>query len=125
KPDLLILDEPTASITEQETKILFEIIRDLKSRGKSIIYISHRMKEIFKIADRVTVLKDGKHQGTNKISDISSQQLIQKMVGRDLMEEKKTASSASGEVLLKIDRLKGKGFEDISFSLHKGEILGF
>src|SRR5690606_5836571 len=121
----LILDEPTASITDQETEILFDIIRTLKSQGKSIIYISHRMKEIFKIADKVTVLKDGKYQGTNFIRDITSQQLIQKMVGRELMEEKGKASYAVDEVLLQVKNLSGQGFKHISFSLHKGEILGF
>src|SRR5690606_33163642 len=123
-PDILILDEPTASISEPETQVLFDIIRKLKSDGKSIIYISHRMKEIFRIADRVSVLKDGKHQGTNPIHEISSQQLIQKMVGRELLEEKKKISSA-GEELLKVSHLSGKGFDNISFSLRKGEIVGF
>lgn len=123
-PDILILDEPTASITEQETQVLFDIIRKLKSDGKSIIYISHRMKEIFRIADRVSVLKDGKYQGTNPIHEISFQQLIQKMVGRELLEEKRKISSATEEELLKVSHLSGKGFKNISFSLRKGEIVG-
>lgn len=124
-PDILILDEPTASISEPETQVLLDIIRKLKSDGKSIIYISHRMKEIFRNADRVTVLKDGKNQGTNPIHEISSQQLIQKMVGRELLEEKRKISSAMGEELLKVSNLFGKGFDDISFSLRRGEIVGF
>jgi ribose transport system ATP-binding protein len=125
QPDILILDEPTASITEQETITLFEIIRQLKSQGKSIVYISHRMKEIFRIADRVTVLKDGKHQGTILTPDITPQQLIQKMVGRELLEEKRKISPVHGEELLKVSNLTGKGFKNISFTLRKGEILGF
>src|SRR5690554_354103 len=125
QPDILILDEPTASITEQETEVLFNIIRQLKSEGKSVIYISHRMKEIFRIADRVTVLKDGKYQGTSPASEITAPKLIQKMVGRALLEEKREASSAMEEELLSVSNLSGKGFENISFTLHKGEILGF
>jgi ABC-type sugar transport system ATPase subunit len=124
-PDILILDEPTASISEPEAMVLFDIIRKLRSDGKSIIYISHRMKEIFRIADRVSVLKDGRHQGTNHIHTISPQQLIQKMVGRELLEGKRKISSAMGEELLKVSHLSGKGFNDISFSLRKGEIVGF
>lgn len=125
QPDILILDEPTASITEQETMVLFDIIRQLKSRGKSIIYISHRMKEIFRIAERVSVLKDGRYQGTSLISETTSQQLIRKMVGRELLEEKRGASSVTDEVLLKVSGLSGKGFKNISFTLKKGEIIGF
>ncbi len=123
-PNILILDEPTASITEQETVILFDLMRKLKSAGKAIIYISHRMKEIFQISDRVSVLKDGRYQGTNPTHAITSQQLIQKMVGRELLEETKSVSTAKKEELLRVTRLTGKGFEDISFSLHKGEIVG-
>ena len=125
QPDVLILDEPTASITDQETQILFDIIRDLKSRGRAVIYISHRMKEIFEIADKVTVLKDGNYQGTSAIGKISIQQLIQKMVGRELMQVSKRPSSPGDKILLEIKKLCGQGFEDISFTLRGGEILGF
>ncbi|WP_373497595.1 sugar ABC transporter ATP-binding protein [Aquiflexum sp.] len=123
-PDILILDEPTASITDQETLILFDLMRKLKSEGKAIIYISHRMQEIFRIADRVSVLKDGKYQGTKPIHGITTQQLIQKMVGREILEEVKRGSSVGKEELLRVTGLSGKGFEDISFSLYKGEIVG-
>lgn len=121
----MILDEPTASITEQETQTLFDIIKNLKVEGKAVIYISHRMKEIYKIADNVTVLKDGTYQGTSNINEITTQQLIQRMVGRELLEEKRGHSFRSDEELLKISGLSGKGFENISFTINKGEIVGF
>ncbi len=122
-PDILILDEPTASITERETNTLFNLIRGLKSSGKSIIYISHRMAEIFHIADRVTVLKDGRYQGTIDRADITPDDLIRRMVGRELGKHT-MASSATTMELLRVAHLSGKAFEEISFTVHKGEILG-
>lgn len=123
KPDILILDEPTASIAETEVNIIFDLIASLKKEGVSILYISHRMQEILKIADRVTVLKDGKYQGTEKIAETSINKIIKKMVGRDLLE-KNFRSTSKGEVVLKVKDLTGSGFTNINFSLHKGEILG-
>ena len=122
-PDILILDEPTASITERETETLFSIIRQLKGLGKSVIYISHRMAEIFQVADRVTVLKDGCYQGTRAIGQVTSRELIRLMVGRDL-EVQTGPSTATDEPLLRVDGLSGRGFRDVSFVLHRGEILG-
>lgn len=122
-PDILILDEPTASITERETNTLFRLINGLKTAGKSVIYISHRMAEIFQIADRVTVLKDGRYQGTRELAEITSDALIRMMVGRELVEHSAT-STASRQELLRVEGLSGKGFDDISFTLHRGEILG-
>jgi ABC-type sugar transport system ATPase subunit len=122
-PDILILDEPTASISERETRTLFQIIRQLKAEGKSVIYISHRMKEIFAIADRVTVLKDGRYQGTRPVSEVTADELIKMMVGRELIEQA-SVSSATGQPLLEVKSLSGPGFQDISFTLHRGEILG-
>jgi ABC-type sugar transport system ATPase subunit len=122
-PDILILDEPTASISERETQTLFQIIRQLKAQGKSVIYISHRMKEIFAIADRVTVLKDGHYQGTHPISEVTTNDLIRMMVGRELTEQA-THSFATGEKLLEVKGLAGPAFQDVSFTLHRGEILG-
>lgn len=123
EPTILILDEPTASITERETQVLFTLIRQLKQEGKTIIYISHRMQEIFQIADRVTVLKDGKYQGTYQTSQVSVTELIRMMVGRNVVVEK-YASAATSEQLLEVKNLSGKRFRNISFTLHKGEILG-
>ncbi|MCY7353284.1 MAG: sugar ABC transporter ATP-binding protein [Cytophagaceae bacterium] len=122
-PDILILDEPTASITERETETLFGLIRQLKNGGKSVIYISHRMAEIFVIADRVTVLKDGRYQATRPVAEVSTNDLIKLMVGRDL-ELHSTASASTEDVLLSVKDLSGPAFQNISFSLKKGEILG-
>ncbi|RRB04293.1 sugar ABC transporter ATP-binding protein [Larkinella rosea] len=122
-PDLLILDEPTASITEQETQTLFRLIRQLKSQGRSVIYISHRLSEIFSIADRVSVLKDGIDQGTFPIAEVTTDLLVKKMVGRELRSES-VQSTATPEVLLEVQSISGSGFEEISFRLHKGEMLG-
>jgi len=123
QPNILILDEPTAAITEIETKVLFNIIRALKKKGVSIIYISHRMAEIFDIADRVTILKDGKYQGTSNIEEINVDQIIKKMVGREL-QKKDYHSFAKETFSLELKHLSGSAFNNISFQLKKGEILG-
>ena len=122
QPELLILDEPTASITETETEVLFRIIRNLKAKGVSIIYISHRMAEIFAIADRVSVLKDGKYQGTHPVANITVNDVIRLMVGRDL-EVQQYHSYVQEEVVLEADNLTGGRFRNVSFQLRKGEIL--
>lgn len=122
EPKILILDEPTASLTEKETETLFQIILELKQNQVSIIYISHRLAEIFLIADKVTVLKDGKYQGTSPIGETSPQLLIQAMVGREINTLDKPARSG-GVAILEVDRLSGPGFHDCSFSVHEGQIL--
>jgi ribose transport system ATP-binding protein len=124
KSELLILDEPTATITEKETKILFKVIRELRDRGISIIYISHRLQEIFGIADRVTVLKDGKHIGTKNIVDITVNEVIKMMVGRDLFTGRHT-SMHGDEIVLEVKNLSSSKFHGIHFFLRKGEILCF
>lgn len=121
-PRILILDEPTASISEQEISTLFATIRELKKQGIAVIYISHRMAEIFEIADRVTVLKDGKHQATLSISETNSAQLIRLMVGRDLAKIVHE-SATQAETLLEVKELESALFEDISFHIKKGEIV--
>lgn len=122
-PSLLILDEPTASITYSETEILFNILRALKKKGVAVIYISHRMAEIQQIADVVSVLKDGKFVATVKATTPSSE-IIHLMVGRDLEVVTET-SHVQNEVKLEARNICGKGFSTISFQLNKGEILGF
>jgi len=122
--ELLILDEPTATITEKETIILFEIIRQLKKRGISIIYISHRLQEIFEIADRVTVLRDGKYVGSETIKEVTLNNVIKMMVGRDLYTEKYRAMFKE-KIVLEVKGLSSKRFNNINFTLKKGEILGF
>lgn len=121
-PEILILDEPTASITEKETRTLFEIIRTLASKCVGIIYISHRLSEIFQIATRVTVLKDGRSQGTLAIGDVDPDQLIRLMVGRALGAHSFTNHSQD-QTALQVTNLSGKGFNDVSFEVRKGEIL--
>jgi ribose transport system ATP-binding protein len=123
-PKILLLDEPTASLTERETIILFDILKNLKNQGVTVIYISHRMAEIKAIADRVSVLKDGQYQGTLDTQTTSTDVIIRLMVGRDLMQVA-YASHAQDETVLEVKNLTGEGFTDISFPLKKGEILGF
>jgi ABC-type sugar transport system ATPase subunit len=123
QPKILILDEPTASITDKETQILFEIIRHLKKQGVGIIYISHRLTEIFELADRVSVLKDGKYQKTLPIREVTKNQLISLMVGREIVQAEKH-SFTQAEIMMEVSNLSGKKFQNISFQLKKGEILG-
>ncbi len=122
-PAILLLDESTASLTDKETTILFSVIRTLKQRGVTVLYISHRMAEIKMIADRVSVLKDGKYKDTFLTNSCTTEEIIRLMVGRDL-QQVDGATHAIEEVVLSVKNLCGKGFDDISFDLKKGEILG-
>ena len=122
-PRLLILDEPTAALTAQETSTLFGIVGDLQRQGVAIIYISHRMAEIGQIANRVTVLKDGQYQGTFDAKTTPVNQIIRLMVGREL-QRTDYQSVATASVALEARNLSGTRFENVSFQLHKGEILG-
>lgn len=122
---ILIMDEPTSSLTEQEIGQLFAAIRKLRDKGVAIVYISHRMEELFEIGDRVTVLRDGRYIGTHEISEISKDELIQMMVGRQLTQQYPKRSASMGEEVLRVDNLTVKGkLNNISFSLRKGEVLG-
>lgn len=121
---ILILDEPTASITLQETEVLFELINEFKKEGRSIIYISHRLKEIKKIADRVSVLKDGEYVGTFNSPDVDIDFLVNKMLGRSLENKKfNDKSSSKDEIVLSLRNFNGHGFKDINLDLYQGEIL--
>ncbi len=124
---LLILDEPTSSLTDKETTKLFEVVRQLRSQGMAILYISHRMAEIFEICDRVTVFKDGAYVTTMDTQGITADDIIQAMVGRELGDLYPPKSACVDETaeILKVEHLSGTPFEDVSFTLHKGEILGF
>jgi ribose transport system ATP-binding protein len=125
---VLILDEPTAALTVKEIHDLFSIMKDLKSQGVGMIYISHRMNEIGEITDRVTIMRDGEYVATHQTKEISTQQIINLMVGRVIYEQSKTKSNVQPDapVVLKVDQLKaGKLVKDVSFDLKKGEILGF
>ncbi len=122
-PTILLLDEPTASLTTPETETLFALLRQLRAEGKAIVYISHRLSEIFALADRVSILKDGRHQATRPVAELTSSQLINLMVGRDLTATA-TDWQTTGEVLLSVAGLSGQRFRDVGFTLHRGEILG-
>lgn len=123
---VVAFDEPTASLSNAETRHLFEIINKLKNNGTSIIYVSHRLEEIFEIADRVTVLRDGKVIDTLNVKDVDKKTLVRLMVGREVSEYMQhTANNSTEEVALKVENLTSDGvFENVSFELKRGEILG-
>jgi inositol transport system ATP-binding protein len=123
---LIIMDEPTSAITEKEVHHLFKIIRSLKKEGVSIIYITHKMDELAQITDEVTVLRDGKYIGTKSSDQITKDELIEMMVGRELNQIFRKQQVEIKEVALSIKQLSKKGkFENISFEVRKGEIIGF
>lgn len=122
---VLIMDEPTAPLTNKETQLLFNIVDKLKKNNVTIIFISHRMEEMFEICDRVTVLRDGQYVSTKKISDITRHSLIADMVGRELGEDYPERKSELGEVVLKAKGLTNNKIKDVNFEVRKGEILGF
>ncbi len=125
--EVLVMDEPTAALTQAEIEDLFQIIQHLRESGVGVIYISHRMEELKRISDRITVMRDGCYIGTVATQDASIEEIISMMVGRELYhEERSDESRISDEVVLKVEKLsQGKTFHDISFNLRKGEILGF
>lgn len=123
--DLLIMDEATAALTVKEIERLFQFIRDLRARGVGIIYITHRLEEIFRIADRVTVLRDGRYVATYPIGEVTMDDLIRLMVGRHLDEKFPKEAVPRGEPVLEVRGLTTEGlFEDVTLTLHRGEIVG-
>lgn len=127
-PKILVLDEPTSSLTDAETKILFNMLDDLKAKGTSIIYITHRMNEIFEKADRITILRDGTNVCDSDIKDISFDDVVRHMVGRDvsIFDGKHNNQQRSKKIVLEVNHLsKNNEFDDVSFQLHEGEVLGF
>ena len=128
--DVIIMDEPTSAITEREVHRLFEIIRKLVEKNKAVVYISHKMDEIFEISDQITVMRDGQLIGSVKASDTTPNELVRMMVGRELKDMYQKSAPASGafnkdEILLKVGHLGRPGeFEDVSFEVRRGEILG-
>ena len=127
KPKIIAFDEPTASLSANEIETLFAIIRRLKDQGIIIIYVSHRLKELFQITDQVVVLKDGKYVAQLPTAETTEQELIKLMVGRDLGDifNKLSRNDKIGDVILEVKGLKNKYIDDVSFTLRKGEILGF
>ena len=125
---VIVFDEPTAALTESEINELFVIIDDLRAKGVGIIYISHRMDEIARITDRVTVMRDGEYVGTVNTKETTKDEIIAMMVGRTIYEDPKAASAVAEDapVVLEVKNLKaGSSVKDVSFQLRKGEILGF
>lgn len=126
--NIIVMDEPTSSLSNEEVEQLFEIIGNLKKKKVSIIYISHRMEELFRISDRVTVIRDGHYVGTKKTSETNPNELVAMMVGRDLESfyARDYCDMEKAEVALSVKNLSNdKYFQDVSFEVHRGEILGF
>ncbi len=127
KSKVIVMDEPTSSLTEKEVDHLFKIIKKLKESGVGIIYISHKMEEIKMISDEITILRDGKWISTNDVSKISTEQIISMMVGRDLTERFPKKDNTAKEMILEVKNLTAlnqPSIQDVSFELYKGEILG-
>ena len=124
--DIIVMDEPTAALTGNEVERLFEMINKLKQRGVSIIYISHRLEELARVADRVTIIRDGEKIATGALADFQTEDIIRHMVGRQLTEKFPTADIPVGEEVLRVEGLSRKGScSDVSFAARRGEILGF
>ncbi|HPJ98998.1 MAG TPA: sugar ABC transporter ATP-binding protein, partial [Candidatus Hydrogenedentes bacterium] len=122
---VIVMDEPSATLTDRELTALFDLIRGLKKDGIGMIYISHRLEEIFEIGDRVTVMRDGQYIGTNDVAEVRRENIIHMMVGRELKDEFPKEQFEQGEEVLRVEGLGIAGaFQDVSFSLHKGEIIG-
>ncbi|AQM70476.1 Ribose import ATP-binding protein RbsA [Vibrio campbellii] len=121
---VIIMDEPTDALTDKETESLFKVINELRDQGCGIVYISHRLKEIFKICDDITVLRDGKFIGECEVKDTNEDGLIEMMVGRKLEEQYPRIDVKHGDVCLEVIGLTGSGVHDINFTLQRGEILG-
>ena len=125
KAELFILDEPTTALNTSEAAMLFDIIRRLKAQGKSFIFISHKMQEIFQISDRYTVLRNGQLIETGRIADVTPTQVARLMVGSQYSEQGSYEERRLGPVILEAKGLRGEGFRDVSFSVRQGEVLGF
>ena len=121
---VLIMDEPTAALTEHETNVLFKLIRDLREQGTGIVYVSHRMEEIFALCDRISILRDGKFVGTRPVPGLAFDEVVKMMVGRTLDARFPTRTPNIGAVRLKVDHVTGGIVQDVSFELHAGEVLG-
>ncbi len=123
--EIIIMDEPTSAITTREVKKLFAIIQKLKNEGRCIIYITHKMDEVFQIADQITIFRDGSYVGTYPASSMDDRQLIRKMVDRELEEIFPAKQQGMGDVVFEVENLSRKGlFSNVSFQVRKGEILG-
>lgn len=122
---VIIMDEPTAALTQSETTVLFQVVNSLREKGVSIVYISHRMEEIFELCDRITVLRDGSYIDTKKICDTDMNDVVKMMIGREIGERYPLREAKIGNVAFEVKGLTCPGvFENVSFQVHSGEVLG-
>ena len=122
---IILMDEPSATLTKNELRALFDIIRDLKEKGIAVIYISHRMEEIFEICDSATVMRDGKLIGTVQVNEVSADQIVEMMVGREVSSAYPKRTTQPGEEVLRVEHLCRKDrAQNVSFTLRRGEVLG-
>ncbi len=122
---VLIMDEPTAALTQSETEVLFEVMNGLKEKGVSIVYISHRMEEIFELCDRITILRDGSYIGTEYIKDITMDDIVKMMIGREIGERFPQRDVTIGEEVIRVENFSHpRYFKDVNFSVRAGEVLG-
>ena len=122
---VLIMDEPTAALTQSETEVLFEVMKGLVEKGVSIVYISHRMEEIFELCDRITILRDGSYIGTEYIKDITMDDVVKMMIGREIGERFPQRDVTMGEEVIRVENLSHpRYFKDVNFSVRAGEVLG-
>ena len=122
---VIIMDEPTAALTASETDVLFDVVRSLKKKGVSIVYISHRMEEIFELCDRITILRDGEYIGTRNIPETDMTEVVKMMIGREIGERYPERDVKLGDVVFEVKNLSCPGvFQDVNFSVRAGEVLG-
>ncbi len=122
---VLIMDEPTAALTQSETEVLFEVMKGLVEKGVSIVYISHRMEEIFELCDRITILRDGSYIGTEYIKDITMDDVVKMMIGREIGERFPQRDVTIGDEVIRVENLSHpRYFKDVNFSVKAGEVLG-
>lgn len=122
---VLIMDEPTAALTQSETRTLFEVVKGLRANGVSIVYISHRMEELFELCDRISILRDGEYVGTRDMKSVTMEEIVQMMIGREIGERFPRREHKIGDEVFRVENLNHpKLFKNINFSVHAGEVLG-
>lgn len=122
---VIIMDEPTAALSQSETVTLFKVVRSLKEKGVSIVYISHRMEEIFELCDRITILRDGQYVGTRNIPETNMDEIVKMMIGREIGERYPERNTIPGDIIFEVKNLNCPGiFKDINFNVRAGEVLG-
>lgn len=122
---VIIMDEPTAALSQSETVTLFQVVRSLKEKGVSIVYISHRMEEIFELCDRITILRDGQYVGTRNIPETNMDEIVKMMIGREIGERYPERNTTPGEVIFEVKNLSCPGvFNNVNFNVRAGEVLG-